>query len=166
MRPHRDARWDVYELEVARFCHPLLAVVRIVNVDLKVRVQLFLAAFVFGRGDAVPRRELGVGRERRARNVVREQRRVGEHVAERDNIVLSNDPAAAVEWKLLCRLDDPVVVRVVERVTRDLLTWMTFSFRRTCEIRSEQSFEIFREGRRGKVSSPADEMRPSSYLSG
>lgn len=119
--PHGDARRDVHELEVARLGHPLLALVRAVDVDAEVRVGALGRALVVGRALAVPRRELGVGRERRARHVVREERRVGDDVPQRDDVVVPHDAAAARVGQLASRLDDPVVVRVVERVGRHLL---------------------------------------------
>lgn len=119
--PHGDARRDMDELEVARLGHPLLALVRAVDVDAEVRVGDLGRALLLARALAVPRRELGVGREGRARDVVREERRVGHDVAERDDVVVAHDAPAACRGERACRLDDPVVVGVVERVARHLL---------------------------------------------
>ena len=66
MRPHGDLGVDMHELEMTALRHPLLSLVRVVNLDLEVRVGLLLDV------DAVPGRKLGVGRKRRAGDVVGE----------------------------------------------------------------------------------------------
>lgn len=96
--------------------HPLLSLVRVVDLQLEVRVELVVAV------DVVPGRELGVGREGGAGDVVCHEGRVGVDVTEGDHVVLADDSSSSRLRELVSRLDDPVVVRVVEGVSCDLLS--------------------------------------------
>jgi hypothetical protein len=53
---------------------------------------------------------------------VREESRVGQDVAERDDVVVADDAPATGGRNLLGGLDDPVVVGIVEAVGGDLLS--------------------------------------------
>jgi hypothetical protein len=116
MGPHRDPRLNMHQLEMTTLGHPLLALVRVVDLDLEVCVGLP------GLVDAVPGRELGVRREGWAGDVMREESRIGVDMTEGDDVVLANNAAATGIGDLLGRFDDPVIVRVIKGVSRDLLS--------------------------------------------
>lgn len=120
--PHRDSSRDMNQLEVARLGHPLLAGVRLVDLQLKLDVALADLALLLVRAGTVPRREFRVGRHGRTGDVVRHQGRVGPDVAERDHVAVADDAPSSGRRDLAGRLDDPVVVGVIERVAGDLLT--------------------------------------------
>lgn len=114
--PHGDFGGHMNELEVARLCHPLLAGMCIVDIQAEGRIV------VSGVVVPWPGRELLVGRHQRTCDVVRQEVGLGVDVQETDDIVVTDDAAPAVLGDLLRRLDDPVVVCVVEGIPCDLLT--------------------------------------------
>jgi hypothetical protein len=115
MGPHRDPRINMHELEMTALSHPLLPLVRIINLNLEPRIRELVLV------DTVPGGELGVGRQGRAGDVVCEESGVGEDVTEGDDIVLTDNATTTGFGDLLGRLDNPVVIGVVEGVGRDLL---------------------------------------------
>lgn len=115
MGPHGNLERDVNELEVAALRHPLLAEAGIIDADFEVRVLDAIEVL------AVPGRELGVGREGRACDVVGEEGRVRLNVPEGDDVVLADDVRGFVVGEDDGGFDNPVVVGVVERVRSDLL---------------------------------------------
>lgn len=109
----------MHELEEGALGHPLLTIVRVVNLDFEMRVWLA------GEIRAVPGCELGVGRHGWASYVVRQKSCVGRHVAEANHVVVSHDSTSTSLWDFPGRLDDPVIVCIVqwmERIAGDLLT--------------------------------------------
>ena len=115
VREEGDFGLGVDELEVRALGHPLLPVMRVVDPELEVRVAL--ARLVF----AVPRRKLGVGWHGRAGDVVREQDGARVDVLELDNVLLTHNAPSSSLGDLLGRQDLPIVVGVVERISRHLL---------------------------------------------
>jgi hypothetical protein len=53
---------------------------------------------------------------------VSEESRVGEDVSEGDHVVVSDYSTSTVQGEFFRRFDDPVIVRIVERVSSHLLT--------------------------------------------
>lgn len=122
MSPHRDPRRYVYQLEMTRFSHPLLSLVSIVDIQFEMSIEFFRLTFFFrGRG-TVPSSEFGVCCESWTRYVVSEESRVGEDVSEGDHVVVSDYSTSTVQGEFFRRFDDPVIVRIVERVSSHLLT--------------------------------------------
>ena len=102
-----------------RLGHPLLVVLIVVGVvDFERKVSFGKKGFV----ETVPGRKFGVGGHRGARDVVSHERGVGVDVEQFDHIALTDDSSSTGFGDLLGRLNDPVIIRVVERVSSDLLT--------------------------------------------
>ena len=121
MSPHRYVSIDVDQLEVTALGHPLLSLVRIVDLNLEVSVGLLLRIL------AIPGSKFGVGGKGRACDVVSEESGVGHDVAKSDHVVMSHHATSTSRRDLLRRLDDPMIVGIVEGVSSDLLACDTRS---------------------------------------
>jgi hypothetical protein len=73
------------------------------------------------------RREFLIGGHERGGDIMCQEVRVGGHVQELDDILVTNDAATACFWEGLGRDDLPMVVRVIMAVPGDLLTYRSMS---------------------------------------
>lgn len=153
MTPHRDLSVDMHEPEEGTLTHPLLSGMCVLDLDLEVCVRFTCLI------ETVPCCELGVGGHSRASNVVCQKSRVCCYMTKPDDILMTNDTTSPGLRNLLCRLDDPMIVRVVQRmegIPSDLLSW----------VRERYLSQYVVSKARMSVILPVLEIRPSSYLRG